>query len=81
MLNKAKIGRGSVVAAGAVVKEGFVCPPFSLVVGCPAAVKKSYGETDAAQAEQLEKARRHATKYAMRWPSARLSFCCTPLSI
>ena len=29
VMNKAKIGRGSVVAAGAVVVEGFECPPVS----------------------------------------------------
>ncbi|CAE7237862.1 unnamed protein product [Symbiodinium sp. KB8] len=36
ILNKAVIGRGSVVGAGALVLEGMQVPPFSLVVGSPA---------------------------------------------
>ena len=35
VLNHAHIGRGSIVAAGAVVREGYVVPPNSLVVGVP----------------------------------------------
>ena len=38
------IGEGSIVAAGAVVPRGMQVPPHSLVVGCPAVVKKSLGE-------------------------------------
>ena len=36
ILNRAVIGRGSVVGAGALVLEGMEVPPFSLVVGSPA---------------------------------------------
>ncbi len=39
VLDKAKIGRGSVVAAGAVVKEGTQVPPGSFVAGMPAEAK------------------------------------------
>ena len=35
VLNHAHIGRGSIIAAGAVVREGHVVPPNSLVVGVP----------------------------------------------
>ena len=41
VLNGSRIGRGSVVAAGAVVKEKLTVPPFSLVVGNPAVVKEN----------------------------------------
>ncbi|MDO5302108.1 MAG: gamma carbonic anhydrase family protein [Tissierellia bacterium] len=40
VLNRAKIGRGSIVAAGAVVLEDQEVPPDSLVVGTPAKVIK-----------------------------------------
>ncbi|MFO8055883.1 MAG: gamma carbonic anhydrase family protein [bacterium] len=39
VLDKARIGRGSIVAAGAVVKEGTEVPPGSFVAGLPAQVK------------------------------------------
>ena len=45
VMNAAVIGRGSVVGAGAVVLEEMVVPPFSLVVGSPAKVKKTYPES------------------------------------
>ena len=35
VLNHAHVGRGSIIAAGAVVREGYVVPPNSLVVGVP----------------------------------------------
>lgn len=41
ILNDARIGEGSIVAAGAVVQEGFIVPPHSLVAGVPAVVKRS----------------------------------------
>jgi carbonic anhydrase/acetyltransferase-like protein (isoleucine patch superfamily) len=42
VMNAAVIGHGSIVGAGAVVLEETVVPPFSLVVGNPAKVKKTY---------------------------------------
>ena len=45
VLTGAKIGRGSIVGAGAVVLENTEIPPFSLVVGAPAKVRKTYDES------------------------------------
>ncbi|MEE8397281.1 MAG: gamma carbonic anhydrase family protein [bacterium] len=42
VMSGAHIGRGSVVAAGSVVLEETVIPPFSLVVGSPGRVRKTY---------------------------------------
>ena len=39
------IGKGSIVAAGAVVPEGCNVPPGSLVAGVPATVKRSNVDT------------------------------------
>lgn len=58
ILNRARIGRGSLVAAGALVLEGMEVPPFSLVAGVPAKVKRSLPEE-----ETLESRRRHAAHY------------------
>jgi carbonic anhydrase/acetyltransferase-like protein (isoleucine patch superfamily) len=46
ILNNARVGEGSIIAAGAVVPEQMVIPPNSLVVGVPAKVKKVLGEED-----------------------------------
>jgi carbonic anhydrase/acetyltransferase-like protein (isoleucine patch superfamily) len=46
ILNNARIGEGSIVAAGAVVPEQMVIPKNSLVVGVPAKVKKTLGDED-----------------------------------
>ena len=40
ILNRAKIGKNSIVAAGSVVKEEFVVPPGTLVAGIPAQIKR-----------------------------------------
>ncbi|MCH8844820.1 MAG: gamma carbonic anhydrase family protein [SAR324 cluster bacterium] len=45
VMNGAVVGRGSIVGAGAVVLDEMVIPPFSLVVGSPAKVKKTYPES------------------------------------
>jgi len=36
------VGQGSIVGAGAVVLENTIIPPYSMVVGSPASVKKTY---------------------------------------
>jgi carbonic anhydrase/acetyltransferase-like protein (isoleucine patch superfamily) len=41
IMNRAVIGTGSIVAAGSVVLENVKIPPFSLVTGTPAKVKKT----------------------------------------
>ncbi len=45
VLDHAVVGAGSIVGAGAVVPAGMIIPPGSLVVGMPAQVKKSLGES------------------------------------
>lgn len=45
ILNGAKIGHGSVIAAGALVKQGMEVPPQSLVVGIPGKVVKEGDES------------------------------------
>ena len=42
IMNQAVIGKGSVVAAGAVVLEKTIIPPYSLVTGSPGKIKKTY---------------------------------------
>lgn len=50
VLNQADIGASSIVAAGAVVREGFSCPSRSLVVGVPAVVKRELTAAEVARA-------------------------------
>jgi carbonic anhydrase/acetyltransferase-like protein (isoleucine patch superfamily) len=40
-LNRARVGAGAIVAAAALVPEGFEVPPGSLVAGVPAKVKRT----------------------------------------
>ena len=40
-LNRARVGTGAIVAAAALVPEGFEVPPGSLVAGVPAKVKRT----------------------------------------
>jgi carbonic anhydrase/acetyltransferase-like protein (isoleucine patch superfamily) len=44
VLNHVVVGRGSLVGAGALCREGMVIPPNSLVVGIPARVVRSVDE-------------------------------------
>jgi carbonic anhydrase/acetyltransferase-like protein (isoleucine patch superfamily) len=57
VLNGAKIGRGSVIAAGALVPERMEVPPYSMVMGMPAKVKRAL--TDA----EKERFRENAQNY------------------
>lgn len=41
LLDRVRVGKGSVVAAGSVVKQGTVIPPFSLAAGNPAVIKEN----------------------------------------
>jgi len=45
LMNGVKIGQGSIVGAGAVLLEGMEVPPFSMVIGSPAKIRKTYEET------------------------------------
>jgi carbonic anhydrase/acetyltransferase-like protein (isoleucine patch superfamily) len=44
VLNRAEIGAGSIVGAGALVTEGKVFPPRSLIVGSPARAVRELDE-------------------------------------
>ncbi|HWB32901.1 MAG TPA: gamma carbonic anhydrase family protein [Acidobacteriaceae bacterium] len=46
ILNDAKIGEGSIIAAGAVIPEHTVIPPNSLVAGVPGKIRRTLGEDD-----------------------------------
>ena len=45
LMNGVKIGRGSIVRARAVLLDGTEVPPFSMVAGSPAKVRKTYEES------------------------------------
>ncbi|UXM94096.1 gamma carbonic anhydrase family protein [Bartonella sp. HY329] len=49
IMNKAVIGENSIVGAGALVTEGQVFPANSLIIGCPAKVKRSLTEGEIAK--------------------------------
>lgn len=64
LLNRVKVGAGSVVGAGALLLEGTEVPPGSLVVGSPAKVIRRVDEKGRARIDQIwkhyvEQARRH----------------------
>src|SRR5271165_6426023 len=46
ILNDARIGAGSIIAAGAVIPEHMVIPPNSLVAGVPGKVRRELGDED-----------------------------------
>lgn len=46
ILNNARIGHGSIIAAGAVIPEHTVIPPHSLVAGVPGKVRRVLRESD-----------------------------------
>jgi carbonic anhydrase/acetyltransferase-like protein (isoleucine patch superfamily) len=48
VLNNARIGEGSIIAAGAVIPEQTVIPPNSLVTGVPGKIRRTLGEADRA---------------------------------
>lgn len=59
VLTGAKIGRGSIVAAGALVRENDVIPPDSLVVGVPGKVVRTQNRMESIHAQ--------AIKYKCEW--------------
>src|SRR6201747_1857816 len=46
ILNNARIGEGSIIAAGAVIPEQMVIPPRSLVAGVPGKIRRALGDED-----------------------------------
>ncbi len=46
ILNNARVGEGSIIAAGAVIPEQMVIPPRSLVAGVPGKIRRTLGEAD-----------------------------------
>ena len=46
VLNNARIGEGSIIAAGAVIPEHTVIPPRSLVAGVPGKIRRTLGDAD-----------------------------------
>jgi len=46
ILNNARIGEGSIIAAGAVIPEHTIIPPNSLVAGVPGKIRRSLGADD-----------------------------------
>lgn len=52
LLNRVVVGRGSIVGAGAVCREGMVIPPDSLVLGVPGRVVR---ETTAEERERIRR--------------------------
>jgi carbonic anhydrase/acetyltransferase-like protein (isoleucine patch superfamily) len=57
VLNRAVIGTGSLVAAGAVVLEDSIIPPRSLVAGVPAKVRRELSD------DEVEHVRQNAATY------------------
>lgn len=46
VLNHAHIGKGSIIAAGTVILENTIIPPYSLVAGTPGKIKRSIEGAD-----------------------------------
>jgi len=61
LLNHVRIGRGSVVAAGAVVPEGVEVPPGCLVMGVPGRIVRA---VDAALSARIDSTWRHYVEQA-----------------
>lgn len=60
IMNGVRVGRGSIIAAGAVVKENMVIPPHSLVVGVPAKITREIPE-------KFDSIHAQALKYKTLW--------------
>lgn len=55
ILNNATIGEQCIVAAGAVVREGFEVPPRSLVAGVPATVKRRLSDEECLHGSEISR--------------------------
>jgi carbonic anhydrase/acetyltransferase-like protein (isoleucine patch superfamily) len=63
VLNRVRVGRGSVIGAGAVLVEGTEVPPGSLVLGVPGRVVRA---VDAAMQTRIDLSWRHYVAQAQR---------------
>jgi carbonic anhydrase/acetyltransferase-like protein (isoleucine patch superfamily) len=61
LLNRVRIGTGSVVAAGAVIPEGMIVPPHSLVMGVPGRIVRP---VDGALSERISSTWAHYVEMA-----------------
>ncbi len=61
LLNNVTIGKGSLIAAGAVVPENTTIPPNSVVMGIPGKIVRS---TTASDRQRIEKAAQHYVEVA-----------------
>ena len=59
VLDGARIGRGSIIAAGALILQNEVIPPNSLVAGVPGKVRRTIDRIDSIHAQ--------AIKYKCEW--------------
>lgn len=66
ILTGAKIGRGSIIAAGALVLENQVIPPNSLVVGVPGKVVRTIDRVKAIHAQALKYKSEWSIDYGMK---------------
>ena len=76
VLDRANIGARSIVGANSLVKQGFTCPPGSLVMGAPAKVVRALGvKEQKALRKWAEKyvvvARAHAVRLRHQGPSGK----------
>lgn len=70
LLNRTRIGAGSLIAAGSLVTEGTVIPPGSLVMGSPATVRRAVTPADL---ERIKYAAQHYVKLAAAYRQAQES--------
>jgi carbonic anhydrase/acetyltransferase-like protein (isoleucine patch superfamily) len=73
LLNRVRVGAGSVVGAGALLTEGTVVPPGSLVLGVPGRVVRQVNEAarvriDHAWRHYVAQAQRHRSGAFPPWP-------------
>jgi carbonic anhydrase/acetyltransferase-like protein (isoleucine patch superfamily) len=66
VMNGARIGRGSIVAVGAIVLEEMYVPPGSVVMGTPAVIKREVTERDT---NRIRHAAEHYVKAAKAFQS------------
>lgn len=62
VMHGATVGRGSTIAAGAVVLEHVHAPPFSLITGSPASIKPAYTDKDACLARAAKQAHQYCAR-------------------